>query len=173
MMPERSYTDSSLVTTILSEIKSSPDDALLYLSDTYLWHMFDRIFPSGLNNDYHGQSLAIYLLYIILTISIIIGIFTYDFSSVESSIVLRHVLLGILLLALVLRFRSMIPLVYLCMLLTYSLEVYSTLIYNQKTELLALTSTPLVIYVLTILGFLLSITGDRCYYRNNAVLKRP
>lgn len=136
--------------------------------------MHDRIFPSGLNKDYHGQSLAIYVLYIILIIKVSLGLFASDYSLVElTSSMSKEVVIGIILLIIIVRYRSMIPLVFLLMLIMHSLEVYSILIYNHPSEPLAVSSTLLVICGLTIIGFLLSITGDRCYYRNNAVLKRP
>ena len=135
--------------------------------------MLDRVFPAGLNNNYHGQSLAIYLLYFILTTEVVLGLFTLDFQLLETITVPKDALISILLLIITLRFRSMIPVVYLLMLVVDSIGAYSAMLYNQTSDAVSTSSTPLVLYGITVIGFILSITGDRCYYRNNAVLKRP
>lgn len=135
--------------------------------------MLDRIFPSAIDNNYHGQSLAIYLFYFIIIIKMGLALMVYDPSIVSVGLAPAHVevLASLLLVLLAMRYRSLIPILYMMLFLYYSVALFSNS--NQLVDPMIINTRPLSIYALVIIGFILSTTGERCYYRNNAVLKRP
>ncbi len=135
--------------------------------------MLDRIFPSAIDNNYHGQSLAIYIFYVIIIIKMGLALMAHDPSVVNVGLAPAHaeVLTCLLFVLLAMRYRSLIPMLFLMMFLYFSVALFSNS--NQLVDPLIINTGPLSIYVLVIIGFILSTTGERCYYRNNAVLKRP
>lgn len=137
--------------------------------------MLDRIFPKSLDSKYYGQSLAIYLFYAITVIKVVVAMVAYDQSIISSGLAPAHaeVLIGILFMLIAMRYRSTIPILYLMMLIYYSLVLTSSINNNWTEESMYISKSSLFAYILLIIGFVLSTTGERCYYRNNAVLKRP